>query len=201
MTGSLFRKILLMALVIVAATLFAVDYTLTRYPAGELGAVQVRERILAISAGSALLTFLVAFIVSRSLSQKVRRLKLLAETFPGGALRDRLIEDSSDELASLERSLAGVAIELQRLLDRLRYESARREAILSGMAEGVLAVDRDLRVTFSNSAFLRAIDFRRSNCEGRFLLELTRDSGLYELLRSVLTTSESQKLRFKISAA
>src|SRR5262249_21139831 len=156
---------LLMALVIVAATLFAVDYTLTRYPAGELGATQVRERILAISAGSALLTFLIAFLVSRSLSLRVRRLKQLVESFPGGHVSDRLIEDSRDGLAALERSLGGVAIELQRLLDRLRYESARREAILSGMAEGVLAVDRDLRVTFTNSAFLRAIDFRAGSCE------------------------------------
>ena len=111
------------------------------------------------------------------------------------------MEDSSDELGALERSLAGVAIELQKLLDRLRYESARREAILSGMTEGVLAVDHELRVTFCNTAFLRAIDFRGARFEGRFLLELVRDPGLHELLRSVLNTGEPQKLRFKLSAA
>jgi two-component system phosphate regulon sensor histidine kinase PhoR len=201
MTGSLFRRLALMALLLIGATLFAVDYTLTRYPAGELGAAQVRERILAISAASALLTCLIAFLVSRSISLRIRRLKLLAESFPGGAGHDRPIEDSSDELASLERSLAGIAIELRRLLDRLRYESTRREAILSGMAEGVLAVDQELRVTFCNSAFLRAIEYRGANFEGRFLLELIRDPGLHELLRSVLTAGEPQKLRFTLSAA
>jgi two-component system phosphate regulon sensor histidine kinase PhoR len=185
-----------MALLLVAATLFAVDYTLTRYPAA-----QVRERILLILLGAALLAFLIAFLVSRSLSLRVRRLKLLAESFPGGAHRDRLIEDSHDELASLERSLAGVAIELRRLLDRLHFESARREAILSGMAEGVLAVDRELRVTFCNAAFLRAIDFRGVNFEGRFLLELIRDPDFHALLRSVLAAGEPRKLRFKISTA
>jgi len=200
MTGSLFRRLVLMALLLIGATLFAVDYTLTRYPAGELGAAQVRERILAISAGSALLTCLIAFLVSRSISLRIRRLKLLAESFPGGARHDQPLEDSSDELASLERSLAGIAIELQRLLDRLRYESARREAILSGMAEGVLAVNQELRVTFCNAAFLRAIDFRGTNFEGRFLLELIRDPGLHELLRSVLAAGEPKKLRFKLSS-
>jgi two-component system phosphate regulon sensor histidine kinase PhoR len=201
MTSSLFRRLLLMALLLVAATLFAVDYTLTRYSAGELGAAQIRERILAILLGAALLAFLVAFLVSRSLSLRVRRLKLLAESFPGGARQDRLIKDSHDELASLERSLAGVAIELRRLLDRLHFESARREAILSGMAEGVLAVDRELRVTFCNAAFLRAIDFRGASFEGRFLLELIRDPDFHALLRSVLATGEPQKLRFKLSTA
>src|SRR5580698_7742356 len=117
MTSSLFRKLLLMALLLVAATLFAVDYTLTRSIAA-IPPAQVRERILAISLGSALLTILIAFLVSRSLSLRIRRLKLLVEGFPGGARHDRLIEDSSDELTSLETSLSGVAIELQRLLDR-----------------------------------------------------------------------------------
>ncbi len=197
MAGSLFRRLLLMALALVAVTLFAVDYTLT----ADLRAAQVRERILAISLGSSLLALCVAFLVSRSLSLRVRRLKALAEGFPGGDSQDRPKFESSDELGSLERSLAGVAIELQKLLDRLRFESARREAILSGMAEGVLAVDHELRVTFCNTAFLKAIDFRGLNFEGLFLLELVRDPGLHELLRSVLSNGEPQKLRFKLSAA
>jgi two-component system phosphate regulon sensor histidine kinase PhoR len=189
-----------MALVLLGVTLFAVDYTLTR-PAAELGPTQVRERILAISFGAAVLALFTAILVSRSLSLRVRRLKLLAENFPGGATKDRPIEESTDELGTLERSLAGVAIELQRLLDSLRYESARREAILSGMAEGVLAVDHELRVTFCNKAFLKAIDFRGAHFEDRFLLELVRDPGLHELLRNVLSTGDTQKLRFKLSAA
>ena len=72
-----------MALALLAVTLFAVDYTLTR-PAGELNPAQVRERILEISLGSAVLALCVAFAVSRSLGLRVRRLRLLAESFPGG---------------------------------------------------------------------------------------------------------------------
>jgi two-component system phosphate regulon sensor histidine kinase PhoR len=191
---------LFMALALLAVTLFAVDYTLTR-PAGDLGVAQVRERILEISFASAVLALCVAFYVSRSLGLRIRKLRRLSESFPGGAVKDRPREESSDELGSLERSMAGVAVELRKMLDRLRYESARREAILSGMAEGVLAVDPDLRVTFCNDAFLKAVDFRGRNSEGRFLLELVRDPGLHELLRSVLSTGETQKLRFKLSAA
>ena len=187
-----------MALALLAATLFAVDYTLTS-SAGDLRASQVRDRILAISAGSFLLAFLIAFFVSRSLSLRVRRLKQLAESIPGGAAEDRPIEESRDEMGSLERSLGGVAIEVQKLLDNLRYESARRATILSGMAEGVLAVDQDLRVTFSNAAFLKAIEFRGTRSEGRFLLELVRDTGLHEMLRTVLSTGQPQNQRFRLS--
>jgi two-component system phosphate regulon sensor histidine kinase PhoR len=123
-------------------------------------------------------------------------LKQLAE-----GILDRPHDDSIDDLGSLERSIAGVSKELRRLLDRLRFESARREAILSSMAEGVLAVDPDLRVTFCNEAFLKAIGFRGASFEGLSLLELVRDTGLHQLLREVLSTGEPQKSRLKLSAA
>lgn len=197
MTGSLFRRLMLLALVLIGLTLFAIDYTLT----SGLESSQIRTRVLAICLVASLLALGIGAGVSRSLSLRVRRLKTLAAGFPGGTAPDRPRMDSTDELGSLERSLAGVAIELRKLLDRIQLESARREAILSGMAEGVLAVDHDLRVTFCNSAFLRAINFRGVNFEGLFLLELVRDPALHELLRSVLSNGESQKLRFKISAA
>jgi two-component system phosphate regulon sensor histidine kinase PhoR len=188
MTGSLFRRLLLLAVALIAITLFAIDRTLV--------GTAVRGQVFAIALSSSVLALLVAFFVSRSLTRRVRKLKHIAE-----GILDRPQDDASDDLGSLERSIEGVSKELRRLLDRLRFESARREAILSSMAEGVLAVDPDLRVTFCNTAFLRAIGFRGASFEGLSLLELVRDTGLHQLLREVLGTGEPQKLRFKLSAA
>src|SRR5215470_6367927 len=189
MTGSLFRRLLFTAVILVAATLFAIDYTLTSFAARQQVSAaetrRLRQQVLAISFGSAALALVIASLVSRSLSGRVSRLKHLAEGMLGGATEGRLAYDSSDELGSLEHSLAGVALELRKLVDRLRFESARREAILAGMAEGVLAVDHEMRVTFCNKAFLRAIGFRGPTFEGLSLLELVRDTELRELLRSV----------------
>jgi two-component system phosphate regulon sensor histidine kinase PhoR len=188
MTGSLFRRLLVLAVALVAITLFAIDRTLV--------GTEVRGRVFAIGLSSSLLALLVAFFISRSLARRVSDLKRVAE-----GMLDRPHQPSSDDLGSLEDSLASVAKELRRLLDRLRFESARREAILSSMAEGVLAVDPDLRVTFCNTAFLKAIGFRGASFEGLSLLELVRDTGLHQLLREVLGSGESRNIRFKLSAA
>jgi two-component system phosphate regulon sensor histidine kinase PhoR len=197
MAGSFFRRLLFVALALVALTLLLVDQTLT---AGAVDA-HIRVEVLAISLGAAVLALVIAFLVSRSLSLRVSRLKRLAEGLVGAASDQPLVSDSQDDLASLERSLTGVARELRTLVDRLRFESARREAILGGMAEGVLAVDPDLRVTFCNRAFLRAIGFRGESFERLSLLELARDPALHELIRSVVVKGESGKLRFHLSAA
>ena len=197
MTGSLFRRLFWAALALVAVTLVAVNQTLTA------GAVdpRVRVRVLAISWGAAVLALAVAVLVTRSLSLRVSRLKRVAEGLAGAASDQPLVSDSQDDLASLERSLTGVARELRTLVDRLRFESARREAMLAGMAEGVLAVDPDLRVTFCNQAFLRAIGFRGESFERLSLLELARDPALHELIRGVVAKGEPGKLRFLLSAA
>ncbi len=170
----------------------------TPLAADEAGS-DLRARVFGISLGSASLALLVAFLISRSLSQRVGRLKRVAAGMIEGAAQDRAFDDPGDDLASLERSLAGVAGELRRLLDRLSFESARREAILTSMAEGVLAVSPNLRVTFCNEAFLKAIGFRGGSFEGLGLLELVRDPQLRDLLLSVVATGTPRQLRIRLS--
>jgi two-component system, OmpR family, phosphate regulon sensor histidine kinase PhoR len=196
-TSSLFRRLFFAALALVAVTLVAVNQTLTAAAVDP----HTRVQVLALSFGAAVLALVVAFLVTRSLSLRVSRLKRVAEGLAGAASDQPLVSDSQDDLASLERSLTGVARELRTLVDRLRFESARREAILAGMAEGVLAVDPDLRVTFCNQAFLRAIGFRGESFERLSLLELARDPALHELIRGVVAKGEPGKLRFLLSAA
>lgn len=197
MAGSFFRRLLFAALALVAVTLLAVNRTLTANAAD----THVRVQVLVISGGAAALALGIAFLVSRSLSLRVSRLKRLAEGLAGAASDQPPVSDSQDDLASLERSLTAVARELRALVDRLRFESARREAILAGMAEGVLAVDPDLRVTFCNQAFLRAIGFRGESFERLSLLEVARDPALHELIRGVVAKGEPGKLHFHLSAA
>jgi two-component system phosphate regulon sensor histidine kinase PhoR len=125
----------------------------------------------------------------------------VADGLAGTAPEPISIYDPGDDLGSLERSLTSVAGELHALVDSLRFESARRQAILASMAEGVLAVDPDLRVTFCNQAFLRAIQFRSENFEGLALLEMVRDPELHDLIRGVVSSGEPGALRMKLSPA
>src|ERR1700690_2811750 len=123
MTHSLIRRLVLAAVVLAASTLGAVDYTLTVYSSKLTGAPvdpSVRLRVLAIALGAAALASLVAILVSRSLTMRVSRLKRAAEGLLGGEAPGVAL-DSSDDLASLERSLGGVGKELRTLVSNLRF--------------------------------------------------------------------------------
>jgi two-component system phosphate regulon sensor histidine kinase PhoR len=200
MKSSLFRRLIVAAFLLIGATLALLDHTIARFEPGPQ-ALDIRWRVLAITLAAALTALAAAYMVSRSLTKRISLLKRSAEGLLGGRAGEGLPTGSNDELGALERSFARVAAELSSMVDRLQIESGRREAILSSMAEGVLAVDADLRVIFWNSALLRAVGAPKSIPEKTRLLELIRDSKLADMLSATVRTREARKDRLKISAA
>ena len=202
MSSSLFRRLVATAIALVVLTVLALNYALTGYAVsiGAPVASAVRSLVLEISVGAALLAAAVALTVSRLLTSRVRRLKRTAEGLLGSETHPRAFTDPNDDLGSLERSLVEVGHELRGLVSNLRFESARREAILAGMAEGVLAVDPEMKVTFCNRALLSATGFRGDRYQGVGLLQIVREPLLYELIQSVRATGEPGKLRFHLFA-
>ena len=203
MRSSLVRSLIVAAALLVALNFAAVNYVLTR-AGGYSQQPSLRWEILAISLITTVLASGMAFLVSRSLIRRVGRLKQIAEGLLEAPPKDIELDDGKDELGALERSLSGVAAQTRTLVDRLRLESARRESILTSMAEGVLAVDNELRIIFCNDAVVRAIGGNRRLPDGRVpertrLLELIRDTGLLDLLSGVIGSGEPRKHRMKIT--
>lgn len=159
-----------------------------------------RLRIFAILLLFSLLVLALAYFVSRSLLRRVRNLKQLAEGLIETPSRTGDSSGGKDDFGALEDSLTGVAAQVRTLVDQLRLESGRREAILASMAEGVLAVDSDLRVIFSNDAVIRAVGGSRRIPEKTRLLELIRDAGLFEVLSAVVRTGQLMKHRLKMTS-
>src|ERR1051326_3206340 len=87
------------------------------------------------------------------------------------------LKAEDDELGELVRSLSDIAPQVGELVNQLRTELKRREAILASMTDAVLAVDARLNVTFCNGAFVRAVG-SQSNIEGVPLIRVVRDPGL-----------------------
>ena len=161
----------------------------------------VRWRILGVSVAAALLVLGLAYFFSQSFTRRINRLQAFAEGLVDARFSERIVPDAADELGALARSLNLMAGQLRELVDRLSLEVARREAILSSMVEGVLAVDKELRVTFCNDSFARLLGARTPIPERMPLLELVRDTGLREMLVQVLASGESRRQRLLVTAA
>jgi len=161
---------------------------------------QVRLLILKAFLPAALLAFLVAWLVSRAFTRRIRRIEAFAADLSAGQFSGALAVDADDELGSVARALRNMARQFRDMLDRLAEESAQRRAILASMVEGVLAVDADLRVTFCNDSLAGAVRARTPVPEGLPVLQLIRDPAMQELLANVIETGESAQRRLLLLA-
>jgi two-component system phosphate regulon sensor histidine kinase PhoR len=162
---------------------------------------EVRWRILTASLVAAFVALFIAYFFSRSFTRRIGRLRAFAEGLVKASFTESPLPDADDELGALTRSLNSTASQLRDLVERLGLESARREAILASMVEGVLAVDQDLRITFYNASFARAVGLRADIPEKAPLVEVVRDPVLRDILSRVVTTGETLKQRLQLPAA
>lgn len=161
----------------------------------------VRRWLLGTSLIAFLLAMFIACVFSVRFTHRIRHLQSFAESLVESPALQDLRSEADDELGWLARSLNRMAAQLRDSLDRLNLESARREAILSSMAEGVLAVDWQMRVTFCNASFARAAGIALPIPQRAPLLEVVRDSGLLDMLSRVLVSSKPLKRRLELPAA
>ncbi len=162
---------------------------------------EVRWLVVRVSAFAALLSLVVAYIVARAFTRRIRRIQGFAQELVKADFSGTLAVEADDELGSVARSLRGMAEQFRDMLDRLSREGGRRQAILASMVEGVLAVDRDLRITFYNDALARALHLRGSIPEGLPLLQVVRDPSLKDLMTRVLQTGDPSRARLTLSGA
>lgn len=162
---------------------------------------EVRWRILEVSLAAALLALGAAFILARSLNRRIQQLQRFAEGLVDARFEQELPLGPRDEIGALARSLNRMARQLRDMWERLRLEAARREAILSGMVEGVLAVNHELCVVFCNETFARAVRATYPVPDRLPVLELVRDPALIEALAKVLVENAPLKLRAQLAAA
>jgi len=162
---------------------------------------EVRWLIVRASLVAGLCALLIAYFISRAFTNRIRRIQAFAGELVNADYSGTIATEADDELGSVVRSLRGMADQFREMLRRLSDEAARRKAILASMVEGVLAVDAELRVTFCNDSFARAVNARQPLPEGVALLEIVREPALLDLLKQVLATGEPQRRRISIVAA
>jgi two-component system, OmpR family, phosphate regulon sensor histidine kinase PhoR len=88
---------------------------------------------------------------------------------------------SEDELGHLAGSLNRLAEERSQTITALIRERDRLNAILHGVSEGLLALDRDQRIELANPAALRLLALP-ADPEGRKLVEVLRTPSFIELV-------------------
>lgn len=157
------------------------------------------QRFLLGASLAVLGAIIVTWTFSRSIEWRIQRLKTFTEHVLDASNEIEPLPEDSKQAALLNQSLRRMASRIRELVDRLSLESMRRDVILKSMAEGVLAVDHQMRVLFCNQALSDALGLKHRVEENTPLIGLVRDPRFSSMISGVLASGEAVKQRLQFS--
>lgn len=140
-----------------------------------------------------LATIFFLFFFTRRLTRPLATLITTTERLAQGDFGKETGVFPTDELGNLGRNLDLLAQRLQRLTREINEEKSQLVAILAGISDTLLAVDRSGRLLFLNRAAEELFGLRSPQVLRRHLLEIIRHHELDQLLAEVLTTGETRE--------
>jgi len=161
--------------------------------AGQLAVVSTAP--LAALVAAVPVALIVAWLLSAPLARRVERIATIAERYAAGDVGKPTYDYGEDELGTVARVLDASVQQLGARIGELTRDRARTEAVLAGMVEGVLVVDRQGRLQLVNGA-ARAMLAVDASAIGRPYLEVVRDPDVAAQISGALNgeTPESREL-------
>jgi signal transduction histidine kinase len=117
------------------------------------------EGLALIAGGLALLIAgFTGYFAAVLISRRVDRLNVAAERLSSGNFDERINTHVGDELGSLATSFNAMAASMKDAFGQIEQEKERGKAILDGMTDAVVGVDRNLETTFQNPRAMKLLE-------------------------------------------
>jgi two-component system phosphate regulon sensor histidine kinase PhoR len=149
---------------------------------------RLREATSVLALGGVLagaLSLLLGYVFMRRIVRPLEEVGRGLERLERGEFGARVPERGNDEIGTLARTLNRVEERLEATIHSLTAQRNQRDAILSSMVEGLLAVDGDDRILLANDAARHLLGGGSTVWEGRSLLEVARIPQLVQFVAQV----------------
>jgi two-component system phosphate regulon sensor histidine kinase PhoR len=131
--------------------------------------------------------------LARRWSRPLHALIGVADKIGEGAGGQRVFTDRHDELGELVRAFNQMSERLDTRIARLEEDRQQLRTILSGMVEGVVALDAGQRILYANERAIQLLGLPAQVPVGRRLWEVVRQRSLLDVVQRALETSEPQR--------
>ncbi len=131
-----------------------------------------------------------AFWLARRITQPLKELTTGAERIAAGGYGHKVYAASSGEVSMLARSFNRMSDRLADQFAQLQGDREQLRMILSGMVEGVIALDAEQRILFANERAAELLEFQTRATAGRKFWEVVRRRSLQDVVQRALAEPE-----------
>jgi len=146
----------------------------------------LRNLVWTTVAVTGVLAMALAFWLARRGTLPIQELTEGAERIAAGDYGHKVYASGADEVRTLARAFNHMSERLASQFAELDEERQQLRAILSGMIEGVVALDAEQRILFANERALTLLDLPGQAVIGRKMWEVIRQRGLTELVKKAM---------------
>ncbi len=147
---------------------------------------RVQRLILAAAAAAIAMSVAIAWFISGRIARPLEDLRHQAHAVAAGDLTARVVPVATHELAEVGHAFNTMTEELQASLDALDQTRTRLEAVLSGLADGVVLTDEAGLVLRLNASAEQLLETSEASAIGQPFVLVCRDYELQHLLRQAL---------------
>jgi two-component system phosphate regulon sensor histidine kinase PhoR len=131
-----------------------------------------------------------AFWLARGQVKPLNELAGVARQIAAGDYTQKVYPSGRDEVAALADAFNHMTDQLALQFARLDEDRQQLHAILSGMVEGVVALDADQSILFANERAARLLEFQNQEPVGKKLWQVVRQRALQDLVQRALNSGE-----------
>jgi two-component system phosphate regulon sensor histidine kinase PhoR len=142
------------------------------------------------AAVAGLAALLLAFWLAQRIAHPLQDLTKAAEQIGQGNFTSKVYANNGDEVGQLTQAFNRMTERLASQFAQLEEDRQQLRTVLSGMVEGVVALDAGQRILFANERAAQLLDFQAPSAVGRKLWEVVRLRALQDVVRRALADTE-----------
>lgn len=184
-------------------------YVAVPFPAGIVRVATSTEEITkplsSLSKWAALLTAVVGLValvvadyINRNITDPLKEMLDLTKQLQEGEFGRRVLVRSTDEIGQLCRAFNELSLKLEEMFQTIHDRESKLNAILTGMEDGVLAVDTNHKVILANRSLAEMINEDETNLIGKDLIEVIQSYQLVEVVSDAMKSTKSIETEIKL---
>ena len=139
-------------------------------------------------------------MISRRMSRPLEEIKAGVDRFAAGELNHRLRVVGSAEVTALAETMNRMAEQLDERIRTVLRQQNERDAMLSSMEEGVLAVYNDGTILSLNNACATLLGEDVARLQGRGIYQVVRKADLLHFIETALASPSPVEGEFQFAA-
>jgi len=158
---------------------------------------RIHTLVLFAMSVSILVALLLGFFVARGFAKPLTAMTTIAENMSEGNYDQRISIDRKDEIGSLAKALNKMAKNSSDRLETIILEKNKLVAILAGMVEGVVAVDKNENIIHLNEAAKRILGISNNVDMDRKIWETTHLQEFCQIFSLALNEETEIRKKYK----